>query len=87
MAWQFDRLETGEGIVQAFRRGKNKELELAAPLRGLNPTGRYRVTNLDSKESSEEKTGAELMEKGPTVRLAEPRSSGIWEYRRLLQEP
>jgi hypothetical protein len=50
MAWQFDRLETGEGIVQAFRRGKNKELELAAPLRGLNPTGRYRVTNLDAQE-------------------------------------
>jgi len=27
--------------------------------------------------------GAELMSKGPTLRLAKPRSSGIWEYRRL----
>jgi alpha-galactosidase len=87
IAWQFHDPAKDAGILQAFRRGKNKELELAAPLRGLNPTGRYRVTNLDAQESTEEKTGAELMEKGPSIQLAEPRSAGIWEYCRLPQEP
>ena len=85
IAWQFHDSVKDAGILQAFRREKNKEPELTVPLRGLNPAGRYRVTNLDTPDSPEEKRGAELMAQGPTLRLAEPRSAGIWEYQRIVE--
>ncbi|MFM8653543.1 MAG: alpha-galactosidase [Verrucomicrobiota bacterium] len=87
IAWQFHHPGQDAGILQAFRREKNQQVELATPLRGLNPAGRYRVTHFDAPDSPEEKTGAELMKKGPTLRLAGSRSAGIWEYRRLPEAP
>ncbi|MFM8655263.1 MAG: GH36 C-terminal domain-containing protein, partial [Verrucomicrobiota bacterium] len=47
MAWQFDRPETGEGVVQAFRRKEAKEASVKFPLQGLDPKGKYEVENLD----------------------------------------
>ena len=85
IAWQFHDPAKDSGILQAFRREKSTEAELAAPLRGLNPAGRYRITNLDAKESSEEKTGEEMMKPGLILRLPQPRSSSIWEYQRIVE--
>jgi hypothetical protein len=85
IAWQFHDPAKDAGILQAFRRQKSTEAELAAPLHGLNPAGRYRITNLDAKESPQEKTGEEMMKPGLILRLPQPRSSSIWEYQRIVE--
>ena len=36
MAWQFDRPEAGEGVVQAFRRAENGDESATFRLRGLD---------------------------------------------------
>src|SRR5271156_5811435 len=37
IAWQFDRPETGEGMIQAFRRGNSNQDTQRLRLRGLDP--------------------------------------------------
>ncbi len=48
LAWQFDRSEAGEGIVQAFRRADSVYRSVELKLRGLDPTANYEVTDLDT---------------------------------------
>ena len=81
IAWQYDRPDLGGGLIQAFRRAKCPETTLAAKPRGLEENVRYEVTNLDSG-TVQEIAGAELMERGLAITLAEPRSSAILVYQR-----
>lgn len=81
IAWQFDRPETGEGYVEAFRRAES-DYEVA----------RYRLSGLDSKESYTLRnldtgtelvmTGKQLMEDGVEVRMSERPDSAIIMYKR-----
>ena len=48
MAWQFNQPETGEGVVQAFRRPANRGFGYEFQLRGLKPDSLYEITDLDS---------------------------------------
>ena len=48
MAWQFDRPETGEGMVQAFRRHESDYESARLRLRGLDADATYVVTDLDT---------------------------------------
>jgi alpha-galactosidase len=48
-ASQFNRPDQGDGMVQAFRRDKNGEPSKNLPLRGLDPSARYQVTDLDAQ--------------------------------------
>ena len=66
MAWQFDRPDLGDGLVQAFRRGESYYESARFPLGGLEPDARYAVTDLDSGRS-EEYTGRELTGQGLRV--------------------
>jgi alpha-galactosidase len=48
VAWQFNRPESGQGMVQAFRRTKCEERATLMRLRGLDPQARYRFANIDT---------------------------------------
>ena len=81
IAWQFDRPETGEGLVQAFRRSHNDEPRRVFRLRGLDPEARYEVSTLDEGRRTSG-SGRDLMTKGLVVDLPEPRGAAILFYRR-----
>jgi alpha-galactosidase len=47
IAWQFDRPESGDGMIQAFRRASNRVASQTFVLKGLDPASHYELTNLD----------------------------------------
>jgi alpha-galactosidase len=81
IAWQFDRPEQGDGLVQAFRRAENGDAMLPAKLRGLEPAAVYAVQNLD-EESVTEATGRELMEEGLAIGIKAGPGSALIHYRK-----
>jgi alpha-galactosidase len=81
MAWQFDRPEQGEGMVQAFRREKCEAGSLCVKLRGLEPDAVYVLTDVD-KPGTTELTGRELQDKGLSIASEQPRSAVIVTYRK-----
>ena len=80
MAWQFNRPEQGDGLVQAFRRPESTYKESEFILRGLDAAARYRVTNIDSPSTSTLYTGKELMEKGLPVAIKNKPGAVIFTY-------
>lgn len=80
MAWQFDRPETGEGMVQAFRRKEAKEASANFRLQGLDPKAKYEVENLDGGKQS--RTGRQLMEEGLSLDSKEAPASFIFVYKK-----
>jgi len=83
MAWQFDRPELGEGLVQAFRRSEASEETAVFKLAGLDPEATYVVTDVDAKQPRQI-TGRELLEKGLTITLITPSSAAVITYRKAL---
>ena len=83
-AWQFDRPELGEGMVQAFRRDESPYETARFKLRGLEPAATYRVNDVDQPQSAEAR-GKDLMETGLLVKLPQQRSSCIVRYQRVKQ--
>jgi alpha-galactosidase len=81
IAWQFDRPEKGDGMVQVFRRGKSSESSRTLRLHGLEPAARYEVTDLDSGKP-ETATGKELQDQGLAVKIAERPGSALFKYRK-----
>ena len=47
MAWQFDRPEQGDGVVQVFRRMDSIYESAQFKLHGLDPAAQYEITDLD----------------------------------------
>ena len=82
MAWQFDRPEQGDGLVQAFRRDKCDEPVKTFSLRGLNPSAQYEVTNVDVQGSTKV-TGRELIEKGLRVEIKGKPGAALITYKEL----
>jgi alpha-galactosidase len=82
MAWQFNRADTGEGCVQAFRRAKCEQATQIFRLSGLNPRAKYNVYNFDTRESKIV-SGKDLMEKGIVINLFNALGSAIVTYERL----
>jgi alpha-galactosidase len=82
IAWQFDRPEAGDGMVQAFRRPRSPEPFMRLKLRGLEAAAAYEWRDLDRDERTRA-GGRELMEKGLPVRLPLRRQAGLIAYRRL----
>jgi alpha-galactosidase len=81
IAWQFDRPEAGEGVVQAFRRAECPEETLCVRLRGLDPKAVYVLTNFDVAGATET-TGQMLMENGLTIAIKDRPGSAIVTYRK-----
>ncbi|HPA16727.1 MAG TPA: alpha-galactosidase [Verrucomicrobiae bacterium] len=81
MAWQFDRPESGEGVVQAFRRGEGAEPSMRFKLHGLDPAAAYTVTDLDVDQPLH-MTGRELSEQGLPLSAPNAPAAIIIRYRR-----
>jgi alpha-galactosidase len=84
IAWQFDRPEQGQGMVQAFRRQNSFYESARFKLSGLSPAARYRVTDLNGSAPIEI-AGQELIEKGLPVSLSEMPAGAILVYQRLKE--
>ena len=82
MAWQFNQPETGEGMVQAFRRPNSYTVKAEFALQGLEPDARYRITVMDRKRSKAV-TGKELMEKGLNITIKNCPGVAVVLYSRI----
>jgi alpha-galactosidase len=83
MAWQFDRPEAGEGVVQVFRRHQSPYESARLKLRGLEPDARYAITDLTHAGDLPPVSGSELIERGLGVTLPERPDVAIVAYRRV----
>jgi alpha-galactosidase len=81
MAWQFNRPETGTGVVQAFRHVNSVYESIRVRLQGLEKGAVYTLTNLDSPGSTE-MTGRELSDRGLLVGINAPRGTAIIVYKK-----
>jgi alpha-galactosidase len=81
-AWQFNRPEDGDGMVQAFRRDEDDEPAKDLRLRGLDPAATYVITDLDAKTPSTV-SGKDLMQKGLHVEIREKRGAAIVIYKKV----
>jgi alpha-galactosidase len=80
-AWQFNRPEVGDGMIQAFRRDEDTETTKSLVLRGLDPGATYEVTDLDTK-TPKRISGKDLMRSGLQVEIATKRSAVIILYKK-----
>lgn len=81
IAWQFHRPETGEGMVQAFRRGQNEEAVRSFYLNGLDPLAHYEITDIDAGIPVK-MSGKDLMEKGLAVEIKAKPCAALITYRK-----
>ncbi len=81
-AWQFNRPEQGDGMVQAFRQDKNNDVTKEVRLRGLDPAATYEITDLDGGVPSTV-SGADLMQKGLHVEIVGKPGAAIIMYKRV----
>ncbi|MCL4788182.1 MAG: GH36 C-terminal domain-containing protein, partial [Verrucomicrobia bacterium] len=82
IAWQFDRPEAGQGVVQAFRRASSFYESARLKLRALDSQGRYVVTDLDRPDVAREFAGRELMEPGLLVTAPTQPAAMVFTYRK-----
>ena len=82
IAWQADRPDLGEGMVQAFRRPESPDSLSSYRLHGLNPNSVYALTNLDVRGALK-MTGHKLMEQGLSVSIPDRPGAAIITYKKL----
>jgi alpha-galactosidase len=82
VAWQFDRPEMGDGVLQAFRRPASPIEEARFKLRGLDARTQYAVRNLDAPGQIQF-SGQELIEKGLPVAIKDQPGAVIITYRQV----
>jgi alpha-galactosidase len=82
MAWQFDRPDLSEGVVQAFRRADSYYETARFPLGGLESAARYVVTDLDSGRTNEY-SGRELAQQGLKVAIDSRPGAAVLLYKKL----
>ncbi len=82
IAWQFDRADLGEGMIQAFRRPESDFEAARFRLRGLDPQAQYTVTDLDVGQP-QPISGRELTEKGLPVSILDRPGSVLVVYRKV----
>ena len=80
-AWQFDRPDRGNGLVQAFRPSKSPYTSADFKLRNLDPGAAYVVEDFDV-QGQMEFSGKHLMEDGLTVTLVAEPSAAVITYRK-----
>ena len=83
LAWQYDRPESGEGMVQAFRRPDSNFEAGRFKLRGLDPVARYLVSDLDRPDDAQTLTGDELMKRGLLVTILEQPGAVVMTYKQV----
>jgi alpha-galactosidase len=81
IAWQFDRPEQCDGVLQAFRRDRCAEAARTFRLRGLDPAAQYELTNFDVAGTTRV-SGKELTDKGLSVEIKDHPGAAVIVYRR-----
>jgi alpha-galactosidase len=81
MAWQFDRPETGDGMVQVFRRHNSFYESARFKLSGVDAEANYLVCNLDTGVQ-ERHSGRVLLNDGLPVTIAAKPGVAILTYQR-----
>lgn len=81
LGWQFDSPDKGEGMVQAFRRPGSPFETARFRLRGLDANTTYLVKDMDGQAETSV-SGADLMEKGLPVTIAQSPGAALVAYRR-----
>ena len=81
-AWQFNRPESSDGMVEAYRRDKNEEGSKALKLRGLDAAAQYKVNDIDGGETKTV-SGKELMDTGLNVNISHQPGAAIIFYEKL----
>jgi len=82
MAWQFDRPELSGGMIQAFRRAESSALSYQFRLRGLDPQGRYELTDYEENKTIK-MTGKKLMDQGLTIQIDTQPGSALIQYKKI----
>jgi hypothetical protein len=80
IAWQFHRPETGEGLVEAFRRPRSRKASSLWKLRGLDPQAVYELKDADL-EGPTRAAGSDLLEKGLLVSLPRRPQAAMITYK------
>ncbi len=81
IAWQFDRPDLAEGMVQAFRRPDCSASAETFTLHGLDPTATYEVRDLDDNRVRRV-TGKTLVTTGLDVSIAGQPGAALITYRK-----
>jgi alpha-galactosidase len=84
MAWQFDRPEEDQGVVQAFRRPQSPLTAAQFKLRGLDPAATYVLQNHDVAGTTEI-SGRELLEQGLSVVVKDRPGAAVITYKKKSQ--
>jgi alpha-galactosidase len=84
IAWQFDRPEVGEGVVQVFRRDQSFYESARLKLKGLDAQARYTVTDLDHPEAKREFAGRELTDQGLLLSPSTEGSALVLLYQKIV---
>ncbi len=82
LAWQFNQPESGEGLIQAFRRTDSVFFGCQFSLQGLDPAVQYEIEDLRDDGKSRQ-TGRDLMEKGLLVILKNAPDVAVFKYQRI----
>jgi alpha-galactosidase len=83
LAWQYDRPESGEGMVQGFRRPGSNFEAARFKLRGLDVSARYMVTDLDHPDAAQTFSGEELLQRGLLITIPDQPGAAVFTYKRV----
>ena len=83
LAWQYDRPESHEGSVQAFRRPDSDFEAARFKLRGLEAGARYIVTDLDRPSEPQTFTGEELAKHGLLITIPRQPGAVVLTYKQV----
>lgn len=82
IAWQFDRPETGDGIIEVFRRPEVEKDSARLTLGGLDSAQQYSLTNINGGNPVV-MSGQELMTNGFPLTIAERPGVAVFIYQRV----
>jgi alpha-galactosidase len=84
MAWQFDRPEEEQGVVQAFRRPQSPLTAAQFKLRGLDSAATYVLKDHDAAGTLEI-SGRELLDQGLSVAVKDRPGAAVITYKKKTQ--
>ncbi len=79
IGWEWNRPESGDGMIQMFRRPSAKDPSRLVKLRGLIANSRYELQDLDSNKTFRF-TGRTLMDKGVELTIPDAPGAGLWSF-------
>ena len=82
IAWQFDRPDREDGLIQAFRRSDCPYVAARYKLQHLDADARYLVTDLDTNRPVQ-MTGRDLMENGLMITISDQPGAALFTYKKI----